>query len=277
MNASNTTDITAASFFTRANHEIRNMMTLIRGSLQLIETKHPHVRAFEHWMQTMDNIRNLNELLTDLSDYIHSVYPCEMLPDEDPMHLSIPMSADADDAQSEDSPSRVPNTLAETPLHMFLRKEYCDLYRLARSVCSEFQEDAFSKGISISLNSQPDALNSLQSFYCSPPKMQRILVNLIKNALEAATSGSTVEVLFSLTPGEDRFDTPNLVLEVRNTGSLIPYDVLNQIFCAFYTTKATGTGLGLPIVKQLVELHGGTITVSSEDNSVTFRMTLPFD
>ena len=62
MNASNTTDITAASFFTRANHEIRNMMTLIRGSLQLIETKHPHVRAFEHWMQTMDNIRNLNRL-----------------------------------------------------------------------------------------------------------------------------------------------------------------------------------------------------------------------
>ena len=67
-----------------------------------------------------------------------------------------------------------------------------------------------------------------------------------------------------------------MVLEVSDTGGGIPHDVVHNIFNPFFTTKAKGTGLGLPIVHAIVEKHGGTIHLDNrEGKGVTFSIFLP--
>lgn len=98
-------------------------------------------------------------------------------------------------------------------------------------------------------------------------KLKQALLNLCKNAVEAMPQGGTLTVRASNT-GEQ------VVLEIMDTGVGIPAEV--DIFELFSTTKASGTGLGLMIVRQIVAAHGGTITYASEPGKgTTFRLTLP--
>jgi len=103
-----------------------------------------------------------------------------------------------------------------------------------------------------------------------PRRIQQVLVNLTKNALQATSNGAvTVEV-------EDRGDTVALV--VHDTGSGMPPDVLEKLFQPFFTTKPKeqGTGLGLAFAKSVVSAHGGTIDVASElGQGTTFTVVLP--
>jgi len=63
---------------------------------------------------------------------------------------------------------------------------------------------------------------------------------------------------------------------VADTGSGIPPQILDKIFTPFYTTKAQGTGLGLPICCKLIHLHNGAIRVTSDDiNGTVFTVELP--
>src|SRR5437867_120031 len=103
-----------------------------------------------------------------------------------------------------------------------------------------------------------------------PRRIQQVLVNLTKNALQATSNGTvTVGV-------EDRGDTVELV--VHDTGPGIPPDVLEKLFQPFFTTKPKeqGTGLGLAFAKSVVNAHGGTIEVESElGQGTTFTVVLP--
>ena len=103
-----------------------------------------------------------------------------------------------------------------------------------------------------------------------PRRIQQVLVNLTKNALQATSNGAvTVEV-------EDHGDTVALV--VHDTGSGMPPDVLEKLFQPFFTTKPKeqGTGLGLAFAKSVVSAHGGTIDVASElGQGTTFTVVLP--
>jgi signal transduction histidine kinase len=62
---------------------------------------------------------------------------------------------------------------------------------------------------------------------------------------------------------------------VSDTGSGIPPQILEKIFTPFYTTKAQGTGLGLPICNKLVKLHKGNIYVTSDGAGTVFTIDLP--
>jgi two-component system, sporulation sensor kinase E len=92
-------------------------------------------------------------------------------------------------------------------------------------------------------------------------QMKQVLLNVIKNAIEA----TGVEKVVLL--GECRED--HIHIEVRDDGSGIPPGVLDQIFNPFYSTKDEGTGLGLPISLQIVQNHGGHMTVESEEGKGT--------
>ena len=64
-------------------------------------------------------------------------------------------------------------------------------------------------------------------------------------------------------------------IDIADTGSGIPPQILEKIFTPFYTTKAQGTGLGLPICCKLIHLHNGDIRVSSDSGGTTFSIELP--
>jgi len=103
-------------------------------------------------------------------------------------------------------------------------------------------------------------------------RIEQILVNLVINAVDAITGQGTVTV--SVHPSADG---KRVVCAVKDTGSGIPADALEKIFEAYYTTKGErGTGLGLPVVRDIVETYGGKLVVeSTPGRGSTFTFDLP--
>jgi signal transduction histidine kinase len=98
---------------------------------------------------------------------------------------------------------------------------------------------------------------------------RRALLNLVQNALDAMPQGGTLTLRGSQTAS-------HVHLDVCDTGTGMPDEQLVQIFEPLYTTKPTGTGLGLYLVQEIVMAHGGEIRVMSRvDSGTTFTITLP--
>jgi PAS domain S-box-containing protein len=102
-----------------------------------------------------------------------------------------------------------------------------------------------------------------------PAQIKQVLVNLIKNAMQAMTKGGQL----TLQTGSN--DT-GVSVSVSDTGGGIPQELISRIFEPFYTTKKKGTGLGLMIVQRIVREHGGRIEVESHlGEGTTFRVWFP--
>lgn len=100
--------------------------------------------------------------------------------------------------------------------------------------------------------------------------MHQVLLNLVKNAVEASPQGGKVGVSLQRKGSE-------LVLEMNNDGEPISAEILQRAFEPFFTTKPKGTGLGLGLVKRVVEEHGGTVALSSNPELGTrVTLRLPF-
>ena len=100
-------------------------------------------------------------------------------------------------------------------------------------------------------------------------QIQQVLVNLVKNAAQAMTTGGTL----TLQTGEN---SDGVWLSVGDTGGGIPQEQINRIFEPFFTTKKKGSGLGLMIVQRIVRAHNGRIELESHvGRGTTFRVWLP--
>jgi signal transduction histidine kinase len=109
-----------------------------------------------------------------------------------------------------------------------------------------------------------EAVPSLQM---DSEKIKQVLINLVRNAIEAMPDGGEVTVESGVVDGQAR-------LKVRDTGPGLPEGV--DVFQLFVTTKPKGTGLGLSIVQQIVLQHGGEITAASEaGRGAAFTVSLP--
>ena len=106
--------------------------------------------------------------------------------------------------------------------------------------------------------------------YVDPTQLSQVLMNLLKNAIHAMPDGGALTIKTdNSTP--NRFD-----IMIKDTGHGIPLKVKEKIFEPLFSTKVTGTGLGLPVVKTLVEGHGGSIQVKSKKGvGTTFIVSLP--
>ena len=110
-----------------------------------------------------------------------------------------------------------------------------------------------------------------------PDQIQQVLLNLIKNAVEATPSGGTVEIhAYASAPDDDR---PKMAIQVIDTGPGIDPEDLAHIFEPFFTKgKAGGTGLGLYVSHGIVERHGGEIHVANaHGGGAVFTVKLPMD
>ena len=105
-------------------------------------------------------------------------------------------------------------------------------------------------------------------------RLARVFGNLIKNAIAYSDEGTPVELCA-------RREGEGVVVEVSDTGATIPSHKLRSIFDKFYRLDESrgsatgGAGLGLAIAREIVELHGGTISAASEAGRTTFAVTLP--
>ena len=106
-----------------------------------------------------------------------------------------------------------------------------------------------------------------------PRTLERVIVNLISNALEAMTEGGTLSInIAPIGPAQKSM----IELKVADTGPGIPPDKIHRIFDPFFTTKKDGTGLGLAISRRIITAHKGTIQVESfPDAGTVFTIHLP--
>ncbi|MGP3927523.1 sensor histidine kinase [Streptomyces sp. 8N616] len=116
----------------------------------------------------------------------------------------------------------------------------------------------------------PDPLPDL---WADPDKIDQVLGNLLENAVRHGEGKVTIEV----TPTPTRTDTEGTAVTVRDEGPGIPEESMDRVFTRFWRgSKRGGTGLGLYIVKGIVEAHGGTIEVGrAPGGGAQFRFTLP--
>jgi two-component system sensor histidine kinase BaeS len=153
-----------------------------------------------------------------------------------------------------------------------LKKEPTDLALLIRETASAFRAQADSAGVRIELQVGLDA--SLLNL--DPERIRQVLSNLIANALRYTPRRGTIIVGYTVIQlKEGRFAE----VTVEDTGVGIAPDVLPHIFNRFYKSRdSSGTGLGLPIARHLIEAHDGSITAESQTGQgTTIRFRLHAD
>ena len=138
-----------------------------------------------------------------------------------------------------------------------------DLQELMDSVISLNSEFAAGLGAVCTYRpKEPDLM-----IYADEGQISQILINLIKNALQAGAKH------IDITAGMGKDD--EVIVQVANDGEPIPVSAQEQIFIPFFTTKPSGTGIGLALCHQIILKHGGTISVDSQEGKgTTFTITL---
>jgi two-component system NtrC family sensor kinase len=145
--------------------------------------------------------------------------------------------------------------------------ERADLVILLRRVCQMAGPMLEEAGVQIELVTP----NQSAELLTDPVQLELALLNLITNSVDAMASGGTVTVRL------ERVDE-RLRLEIEDTGSGLPPDLLAHIFDPWVTTKAQGkgSGLGLSIARQVVTSHGGTIRAQNRPGKgAVFTIDLP--
>ena len=129
------------------------------------------------------------------------------------------------------------------------------------------KEDSNSNNITLEFNILPLSLELTADFSL----LEKVLINLIKNAFQALGKNSNGKVVVTAFNNIEK----RVIIEINDNGIGIPSDIINDIFIPFYTTKEKGSGIGLSLSRQIMRLHGGSISVKSEPNVET-TLTLTF-
>ena len=201
-------------------HEIKNPLTLINSSLQLIESDHPEVKEFRFWNQTMSDLASLRKLINELSSYQKG---------------------------------------------SLLNISKIDLFDFTEDLLESTAGFLLETGTPLTLDC--DILDL--DFYADVIKLRQAVVNLLKNAAESSPAGSPINL--SITTDSER-----LFITVKDKGCGISNADRKRVFEPFHTTKSYGTGLGIPIVKRIVNAHGGVLSIYSEEGvGTTVQIILP--
>jgi signal transduction histidine kinase len=141
-----------------------------------------------------------------------------------------------------------------------------DLSALAKEIAVFLQADFRGHGVELKTELEP----LLPSVDVDESQLKQALMNILVNARQVMKEGGTVVLRTRPGPGGEA------ILEIEDEGPGIPPEVAEKIFEPFFSNRGGGTGLGLPIARQIVENHGGRIEVEGRPvKGTTFRIHLP--
>ncbi|MFA6308995.1 MAG: HAMP domain-containing sensor histidine kinase [Clostridia bacterium] len=150
-----------------------------------------------------------------------------------------------------------------------LELSHVNLTRMLEQIVYEFSPLLTVKNLKCSLKIDPD-----MEIKCDVSKIERVFDNLIRNAVNYSFENSTLKIVA-------KQDTEGVYMSFCNQGNNISKEKLERIFNQFYrldtsrATKTGGAGLGLAIAKEIIELHHGTISASSENENIEIEVYLP--
>lgn len=228
---------TKSHFFANITHEFRTPLTLILGPIEVLKTK---ITSSEGAGQLNVMEKNANRLL-DLINQLLDISKIESG-------------------------------------NMKLQTEEVDITLIIKRVCGLFESSAERKKITLSI--EPGLTNTIS--YLDADKIEKVFVNLISNALKFTHEGGTISITLTEKNGSDGPGSSDIEVKVKDDGEGIPEGDLEHIFDQYFQSdhpeggEYAGTGIGLALTKELVELHLGTISVLSEPGHGTeFTVTLP--
>ena len=150
-----------------------------------------------------------------------------------------------------------------------LDKETIDLYYMLVQLSDEFYPLLSANGNTINLSADEDL-----TIYADPVRLARVFNNILKNAISYSYSNTEIMVTGKKVQS-------NVIISFQNWGKTIPKEKLTALFDKFFrldearTTNTGGAGLGLAIAKDIITLHGGSITAESDNETTTFIVSLP--
>jgi signal transduction histidine kinase len=146
------------------------------------------------------------------------------------------------------------------------RFEARDLNEVLQDVAMFLQADFRQRGVELQADLEP----LLPTVDLDETQFKQAVINLLVNARQVVGDGGVVQLVSRAgSSGE-------VVVEVRDNGPGVPEEAREKVFEVFYSSRGGGTGLGLPIARQIVERHGGTIGLETkEGEGATFRIRLP--
>ncbi len=230
-----------SGFFANISHEFRTPLTLIMGQIESVKST---LRNHESDSKLSMALRNAKQLL----NLINQLLDLSKL-EARKMQLSASTG---------------------------------DMLPLLKSLTYSFESLADQKKIDLQFECESDHIYA----HFDQEKIERIMYNLLSNAVKFTPEGGRISVLLAvnseLKSVDDQLTDHSLQITVRDSGMGIPQDRLPHIFDRFYQVDASqvreheGTGIGLALVKELVELHRGKISVESAVGfGATFTVQLP--
>jgi PAS domain S-box-containing protein len=151
------------------------------------------------------------------------------------------------------------NELLDYTREITLQMDEFDVRGIAQSAVYGLEEDWKRKGVEVEVKGAEGPVTAT----VDGVRIKQVITNIVKNAVDASPPGEgRVGVHVA---GKDGF----VYLSVEDNGHGMNAGEVEKVFQPFYTTKAQGVGLGMPIVKRLVELHGGEVRVSSSEGKGT--------
>jgi signal transduction histidine kinase len=138
-----------------------------------------------------------------------------------------------------------------------------DVVEIGRHVIELEKPLAEQRGVELTFHEQPPIIARIDS-----GKIHQVIQNLVRNGLEATSYGGHVGVWIT---NSDQ----NVHIRVTDDGAGIPSEVLARIYEPFYSTKETGTGMGMAIVHSLITMHGGRIEIDTSPDGTQFDVIVP--
>jgi PAS domain S-box-containing protein len=148
-------------------------------------------------------------------------------------------------------------------------RELVDVNDLIREMFALLRNEANRYSISIRIECAAD----LPTIIADRVQLQQVFMNLMLNAIDAM---KTINMQRELTIKSESAENDRVMISVIDTGTGLPAQGTNQIFDAFFTTKAQGTGMGLSISRSIIESHGGRLwAANNSPRGARFSFTLP--
>ena len=144
----------------------------------------------------------------------------------------------------------------------------CDPFAVLSKVAELLREEAREDDVEIRLRLGKEAV----FLRADGDKLQQAFMNLMKNALEALVESRSEGAFIEL---EGRLEDNHVILTFTDNGPGIPFARQAKIFDLFYTTKTSGTGIGLHLCRDVIRAHDGEISFVSDENGTTFTVVLP--